>query len=188
MWYLLLIPWMAVLNRWRGSDWPKPWCAFIAKILAGFTIGYLAYPEYWYFSIFIAFGLYWIGEIGGWGKWIGTLIDGKPRPTEKEIELIDNIAKKLTGNYIKQAKIALAIRGFVWWFPAFLIFAYQSPTRFVISVILCSITFPLSIIYTRKFFLEGYAKDSKDAKWVWSCSEVAYGLFHGISLIILVGV
>lgn len=177
---LLLIPIFAILNRWRGSDWPAKHWPFLAKVSCGAILGSRLGGEWWMYPLM--FGLYWAGENWGWGGWIGTLINGKPQ-TIKSLPFIDNIVERIINPKLepmKYASVCLFLRGILWWSSAlsmFWLFGICSLEMFVLMSLLCGIGFPVSILIAVKL-------KSSDA---WALAEVIYGAIHGLVLYLIVG-
>jgi len=181
---LLLIPLLAMLNRFRGANG----FTFIGKIGVVITLLILLFPNTW--SIVVVSILYIIGQSCGWGWWIGSIIDRKPKikPVEGIREEIAHwTANKLTDDYLWYSRIALAIIGFFWWFPVFLaiyIFNDIKLYQLMFPTFICSLGFPTAfdlaiIIYKPiKFDL---VNDN------WELGEVIYGAFQGLSLYIILG-
>lgn len=190
----LLIPIFAILNRWRGSDWPVPQGAFLAKILTGFLLGFIV--NSFEFNLYLAaiaplmFLLYWIGEMPGWGVWIGSIVDDKSRNLNsslnhrvgldtKIIHYIANFFFKEKKNFLRYSYFALFVRGLIWWIPSFvaiLILKNMELFRLSFALIGISALFPVSFGLTR--FLPDYS-------YRWKVGEVIYGAFQGLIFTLL---
>ena len=70
----MIVPAMAVCNRWRGHD---P-CAWIGRMLATACVVFALWQPKWWLAV-IAGLLYHVGSIWlGWGKWVGCITLGRP--------------------------------------------------------------------------------------------------------------
>ncbi len=122
---LLLAIVFAVLNRVRGADiLPKFHLNIIAKILCGTIFGYLVFVNSGSpFALPICIGLYFVGEVPAWGKWVGCLIDKEPRADDDYpkngvghvIHLIANLIIPNNKNHTLYSTLALTLRGIWWW-------------------------------------------------------------------------
>ena len=118
-------------------------------------------------AIFVA---YLIGEAKGWGEWVGSLTrhepwdeqmlqrnyadnEGKTFPFIYQItnffikEKIDGTFEEQCRQYRKHVTLALALRGFYWWLPVYLVLAiFQIITyqEALIIITLLGITFPIA--------------------------------------------
>ena len=159
-------------------------------------------------SVFVA---YLVGESKGWGEWVGSLTrtepwteemlqynykddEGKTFPFIYQItnffikEKIDGTFEEQCKQYRKHVTLALALRGFYWGLPVYLVLAifqiitYQE--AFAIATLL-GIAFPIACeIGKRIKFNKTY-----DLKFIklsfsqgWENQEVVYGMFQGIAL------
>ena len=159
-------------------------------------------------SVFVA---YLVGESKGWGEWVGSLTrtepwteemlqynykddEGKTFPFIYQItnffikEKIDGTFEEQCKQYRKHVTLALALRGFYWWLPVYLVLAiFQIITyqEALIIATLLGIAFPVACeIGKRITFTKTY-----DLKFIklsfsqgWENQEVVYGLFQGIAL------
>lgn len=181
----------AVLNRLRGTDG-------IFSVITSLFIGLVFYAitKDREVSILMAAG-YVLGESMGWGKWIGGIINGITRARQSEVDDkegiyngIHYIANRLfteTEDYQAYCTVALAIRGFYWFFMVLLpltLFGYIGPVFLFIGALILGIGFPLSVYlgnYTEDKFSIEYGYFS--VKGAWEHSEVWYGLMQDIVLI-----
>ena len=185
-----------VLNRWRGTG-------DIFNI-SGFAItGTMLYAFYMFVLVsilsnpiygFIATLLFLVGESYAWGKWIGYLVDYEDEHSQeydskvgKSFPYIHYIANAIVServDYKLYCQVALAIRGFFWWFPLYLLFAYIGLINYYESIIigvLLGIGFPIACYIGRNWRFE------YKSKWLllkrgWENQEIIYGLFQGIAL------
>lgn len=160
---------------------------------------------------------YLVGESKGWGKWVGSLSRVEPW-TEKHLaddyadaegrtfpfihqiansvckEQIDGTFEQKCKQYKKYATLALALRGFYWWFPVYLVMAAFGVISWYIAVIagvVLGLMFPLACEIGKRWKFER-VYDLKVIKLSfspgWENQEVVYGIFQGmvIAIIILV--
>tara|TARA_R110000803_G_scaffold34529_1_gene75305 strand:- start:2730 stop:3233 length:504 start_codon:yes stop_codon:yes gene_type:complete len=114
---------------------------------------------------------YIAGESMGWGEWIGGIIrnDGKPsgRPAGRSNGIEWLATRVTTLNSYKYHIVALGIRGFYWWFLTLMsLFLFINPLIVILSIILLSIGFPISVVITKH----------------WKKAEYLYGLFQDLIL------
>lgn len=186
----------AVLNRLRG----------IGDVLrvGNFRVtGIMLYALYlmivvtmlseWYYGLAFVV-LFVAGESYAWGKWIGYLVDYEDKHSPeydskvgKGFPYIHYIANYIVSeriDYKRYCQVALAIRGFFWWFPLYLLFAYIGLISYfeaIIIGILLGIGFPIACYIGRNWRFE------YKSKWLllkrgWENQEIIYGLFQGIAL------
>lgn len=154
---------------------------------------------------------YLIGEAKGWGEWVGSLT--RPEPWDKALidlvyrddegktfpfiyqitnffikEKIDDTFEEQCKQYRKHVTLALALRGFYWWLPVYLVLAiFQIITyqEALIIVTLLGIAFPIAceigkrITFTRTYDLKFIKLSFSQG---WENQEVVYGIFQGIAL------
>ena len=200
----------ALLNRVRGADIEFRFIKFdfIAKLLMGFTFGFLVSENY--LVIFLCIILFFIGESFGWGKWIGTLIDGKPRYDTQEgrsefiifgrkiviwdgIHHLANLIINERKNHVGYAIIALFIRGIYWFGPLFII-AYLTNScdidKMLIRLGLISMWFPLSILIAEHIKMpniKGFIiSNEHNGKHQWEKAEIVYGFIQGFLIMGLI--
>lgn len=207
----------AILNRIRGGglNYLIKYISGISKPAIGLIISALAYhshPDRWVWWVTLVYiALYWGGESFGWGKWVGTVLDGEPRYSEDEgkIEIfgvtiwdgIHHIANAIVPervNCVLYSKIALVVRGLYWWAPLF-IFSYIIGTvtgmAHVLWVIVIAVGFPGSLLIAKEIKLKipPIMKSVIDGKVVsygdhsqtdknWIEAEVVYGFIQGVVL------
>ena len=138
--------------------------------------------------------LFLLGESYAWGKWVGFLVDYEDEHTPeydskvgKGFPYIHYIANYIVSeriDYKRYCKVALAIRGFFWWLPLYLLFAYIGLISYfeaTIIGVLLGIGFPIACYVGRNWRFE------YKSKWLllkrgWENQEIIYGLFQGIAL------
>ena len=141
-------------------------------------------------SVLIGLG-YLLGESFGWGKWIGSIGTRTPNPNDKEgrkigIHYIANLVFNEKKDYLNYARLALALRGSLWWFLTLLplvIFGYINFLTFAACVVFLGVAFPLSVEIAR---LTQNKISFKGFKGYWEQAEVYYGLAQDIVLIYLI--
>ena len=163
---------MTILNRLRGMY------GYFAKV-NGFILALLFY----YFtrniivSTLIGAG-YILGESFGWGKWIGAIAIRKPNYSTKVarytgIHQIANFFIKEKKDFLNYSRLALAIRGFYWFFLTFIWLAGFVPIYLLIFVMaFLAVGFPLSIELAR----------NKS----WSRAEIYYGFMQDLAIILII--
>jgi len=166
------------LNRLRGT---YLYYSKVIAILLGVIFGLVA--SNYYIGIAVAVG-YLAGESMGWGEWIGGLINGESNVP---------VTRNGTGNGIEWLAtrfynmntfgyhfLALAIRGFYWWFLTLMsLMLYINPIYVCLSILILSIGFPVSVVLAKKYIV--YSD-----KTVWEFSEDIYGLFQDVVLISII--
>lgn len=163
-------------------------------------------------AIFVA---YLIGEAKGWGEWVGSLsrvepwtekllvdnyadAEGKTFPFIHQIansiykEQIDGTFEQKCKQYKKYATLALALRGFYWWFPVYLVMAAFGVISWHIAVIagvVLGLMFPLACEIGKRWKFER-VYDLKVIKLSfspgWENQEVVYGIFQGMVIAIII--
>jgi hypothetical protein len=200
----------AILNRWRGSDFKVGFLKLnhLAKLLICILLGSLIYclaGGSWIIHTIVASILYLIGESFGWGKWVGGLLDRKPRYDEEEgctiifgyriwdgIHHIANFICDERKHNIGYNTTALTIRGMYWWLPLLLYIGFVTtlmPTIIISSIVALSLWFPASVMQAT-FMPDSFPKipylitGDKDVKR-WEIAEVIYGLMQGLVLSVM---
>lgn len=163
-------------------------------------------------AIFVA---YLIGEAKGWGEWVGSLsrvepwtekhlvddyadAEGKTFPFIHQIansickEQIDGTFEQKCKQYKKYATLALALRGFYWWFPVYLVMAAFGVISWYVAVIagvVLGLMFPLACEIGKRWKFER-VYDLKVIKLSfspgWENQEVVYGIFQGMVIAIII--
>lgn len=172
--YVLLF---SIFNRFRGADG----FTIIGKLGTMFLLFFLLWPIWWKGLVISAF--YLLGQSIGWGWWIGYILNGKI--SSKKVDgfrekILSNISKSIfPNNYLYYSYLSLSIVGLLWWLPIILFFNISWIT--ILSIIFCSIGFPLSFEIAKKI---------PDIKFKlindnWEVGELIYGLLIGLGVIIL---
>lgn len=211
--WLLLIPVFAVLNRLRGTgqigSFKKEVTLFSktfdikmnGAILYGLVFGayfVAAIGAYWAF--FLGFALFMIGESFGWGKWVGTLCytdeERRNHPYDYEdqdghkfpyIHHIANLIVDERINYKEYCKVALSIRGWIWFAPILFALSTFASLSFVVAFILSAVLgcgFVVACLvgrdikFTRKYGIFSFAKGWENQEWVYGAIQ---GLIFAIT-------
>ena len=190
----------SALNRLRGTgDVIK-----IGKLVITGTILYALYLGLvigliteWYFGLGTIV-LFLAGESYGWGKWVGSLTRFEPIDKELQescykddegkgfpyIHYVANSMVKERSNYLWYCRVALAIRGFIWWYPVYVLFAFAgliSYTEALVIGVVLGVSFPVACWVGTKIEIEGKI-------WIvnysrgWENQELVYGLMQGMCL------
>ena len=170
------------------------WNHIYALYLA-LVVGFLTMNVYAGLAVLVA---YLVGESYGWGKWVGSLTRFEPMDKELQescynddegkgfpyIHYVANILVKERINYLWYCRVALALRGFVWWYPLYMLFAFVgliSYTEALVIGVVLGIAFPVACWIGTKIYAEGKI-------WIinysrgWENQELVYGLFQGMCL------
>ena len=138
------------------------------------------------------------GESFGWGKWVGALTRWEPMDKELQefcynddegkhfpyIHYMANAIVREKSNYLWYCRVALAIRGFIWWTPIYVLFAFAgliSYTEALVIGILLGLAFPVAcwvgakLDYQGKIWIVNYSRG-------WENQELVYGLMQGMCL------
>ena len=129
-----------------------------------------------------------------WGLWIGYLVDYEDEHSPeydskvgKSFPYIHYVANYIIGekaDYERYCQVALAIRGLVWWLPAYAVLGIAGLLNWVEVVLIgliLAIGFPLACyigswwMYERKFGILEF-------KQGWENQEIVYGLLQGLCL------
>lgn len=187
-----------IFNRWRGTG-----------LIFYKVNGNILYAVYWFLLLFcitnnilygvIFCGLYLLGESYSWGKWVSYLCF--PENHEKEFEnktgksfpfihFTANFIIDQKKDYLNYCRLALALRGFYWFFPMILFLFLISLIdiyQLLFSTILLSFGFPLaaelSRFYNPKLNFKFLICENN-----WETQECIYGFFHflGITLMLFI--
>ena len=172
------------------------------------VLGLLSMNLYAGLAVLIA---YIVGESKGWGKWVGSLsrvepwtekhlvddyadAEGKTFPFIHQIansvckEQIDGTFEQKCKQYKKYATLALALRGFYWWLPMYLVLAAFGVISWYVAVIAgvgLGLMFPIAAELGRRWKFERVY----DLKFIklsfsrgWENQEVVYGAMQGLVL------
>lgn len=187
----------AILNRLRGTG-------DVLRV-GGVTItGVMVYALYlmvvvtvmteWYYGLAFVV-LFLIGESFAFGKWVGFLVDYEDEHTPeydskvgKKFPYVHYIAEMIVSeksNYKRYCQVALAIRGVVWWLPAYAVLGIAGVISWAEVVVIgavLGIGFPVACEIGRnwKFRKEfGVLKFRQG----WENQEVVYGMMQGVCLL-----
>lgn len=199
----------SILNRWRGTG--KIIGPVSGNIVYALVIGFIfVFLTDVYYSFFIGFALFILGEATGWGKWVGTLCyinintpivnriadkEGYSYPwihritelfIKEDIRYKKPLATKLEihKHFIKYCWLALSIRGFYWWIWIYMALAYFEVITYgygVLISILLGISFPIAC------YISNYWDFTYKSKWIsidgnWEKQEIIYGFLQGIPI------
>jgi hypothetical protein len=141
-----------LLNRWRGTgiiftSIPLLTGTLIYSLYLGLLIGFLST---YYYGILISI-LFILGECFGWGKWVGALTSKDYVKAYDDLEgynfpyihYLANFFIKEKEDYLNYCRLALSIRGFVWWTPILILFGCIDLINWY-QVIINSIILPLA--------------------------------------------
>lgn len=189
----------AILNRFRGTGVIFTSVSLIKGVhmyamYIGLVVGLFTK---WYLGL-LAVGLFMAGESFGWGKWVGSLTRWEPMDKElqefcfnddegKHFPFIHYIANFFVNerlHYIRYCQLALALRGFIWWYPLYFMLACAgviSQLEALVIGVLLGIAFPVCCWIGIKLDYEGRVWKI-DYSRGWCNQELVYGLFQGIAL------
>lgn len=185
-----------LLNRWRGTGiiFYKIKGVQIYALYLGLLVGLLSNYLYGLLTII----LFILGESFGWGKWVGCLTDDKPIKNYDDLEgrnfpfihYIANFFIKEKEDYLNYCRLALSIRGFIWWTPILILLGFidlLSWYQVVINSIILAVGFPIGCELSKLWNFE-YKSKFLSISGNWEKQEVIYGLFQFvcISLSILI--
>lgn len=206
---------MAITNRIRGADfylWKIPMHTTI-KIILPVLLAFIACmntpePVRFISVAVIMVVAYRIGELWGWGKWMGTILerhsffednqDGDGEGRKSGVWFIANLFINEKKHFINHCRLALAIRGIYWWLPVLAVFYMVNVITWqemVVSALVLGISFPVSCEIARWYsrtneYYNGY---NLTHRWrftsfvgnSWELSEVIYGWIHGTVFFVL---
>lgn len=183
---------MGILNRLRGT---YGYFAHINGLIIGLVFG-LIFTNPW-LGLALYAG-YVGGESLGWGKWVGAICLNIQDPTDKQLKEMEGeygihqVADFFIddeSDYQGYARLALALRGMLWWLGIIApLIAFGIVTWWIgiIHLLAVGVAFPYA-------FVAGRATEQKfNFKWKffhisghWEHGEVWYGIVQGISLLII---
>ena len=217
IWSLPLL--FAILNRVRGAGY---WVLgiplhTISKIVIPVMLAILIVPfsfsiEFFKLAVLLIL-VYKLGELWGWGKWMGTILkrydfiednqEGDGDGRKSGIYYIANFFINEKANPLNNSRLALAIRGTYWWLPVLGVFYYYNavslPNMLVAAMVL-GVWFPFSCEIARWYELAGQTRWTTGyvvgkqwglpsfVKDSWECSEVIYGFIQGLVFTLLMNV
>lgn len=186
---------LSLLNRWRGTG-----DIFIVHKLR--ITGVVLYTLFFLILFSLLLNVYYgvllgilfvLGESYAWGTWVSYLCYPENHPKEYDskvgrsfpyIHYQANLITPQLKDYAKYCYTALTLRGFYWWLPIYLVFAYAGVISyveaFIISVLL-GVAFPLACNLGQKI-QKSYSYKYFSMNNNWEKQEVVYGIFHEIAL------
>lgn len=176
-----------ILNRLRGLG-------TVWELLGVPIKGNLLYALYIFTLFAVLFGwlagvcaavLYIAGESFAWGKWVGAILRRSSNPAVGDgrsfpyIHYIANSIIKEESDYLNYSRLALVIRGFIWWSPLLILAGVYGLSWWIVAVnsLLLAIAFPISVELGRvlKFKFTVWKIECEGA---WSRQEIIYGFFQ----------
>lgn len=129
--------------------------------------------------------LYTIGESFAWGKWVGAILRRSSNPVDDDgrsfpfIHYIANSIIKEKSDYLNYSRLALAIRGFIWWSPLLIIAGVYGLSWWIVAAnsLLLAIALPISVEVGRIMRFE-FSFWEVDVESAWERSEFVYGIFQ----------
>lgn len=175
-----------LLNRIRGDG----------SILFGYSwqiallIGLLVFLQFGNLYVAAASAIgYYVGELFGWGAWIGTLTNnqktyGDENPPEGYSEGIYWIASHIVDphkNWYRYSQVALTIRGFYWWFLTLAPLYFVTDSLIItMAIIMLSIGFPVACSLGH---MSAKKWNFKYMSGSWEHQEVWYGVMQDVALL-----
>jgi hypothetical protein len=178
---LLLPPAYFFINRWRGTlGW--------GGILHGLLTAAIVFALTFNYIMAIAMGvLVALGEMWGWGKWVGNILaywdkdqawynanrvqidEGK----DNGVHFVANKIVKETEDFKGYTIAAMCARSLLWWAPVLL-----TPLFFGANPIFVALAI---VLITPAFFLGMYLSRNGEGD-TWAQGERYYGIMQGIAL------
>ena len=181
------------LNRWRGTgviftSIPLLTGTLIYSLYFGLLIGFLST---YYYGILISI-LFILGECFGWGKWVGALTSKDYVKAYDDLEgynfpyihYLANFFIKEKEDYLNYCRLALSIRGFIWWTPILILLGFidlLSWYQVAINSIILAVGFPIGCELS-KFWNFEYKSKYLSISGNWEKQEVIYGLLQFICI------
>ena len=179
-----------LLNRWRGTGIVlyKITGVQIYALYLGLLIGFMS--QYYYGILAII--LFLIGESFAFGKWVGFLVSENG---EKEysntngqnfpfIHYIANFFIKEKEDYLNYCRLALSIRGFIWWTPILILLGFidlLSWYQVAINSIILAVGFPIGCELSKLLDFE-YKSNFISIVGNWEKQEIFYGFIQFICI------
>ena len=151
---------------------------------------------------------YLVGESKGWGEWVGTLTSSKELTQADllrnykdnegrgfpyihkianliapEISTCDDLEAKVR-QYLKYARVALALRGMFWWGLVYGVmagFGLVSVIEAVVITVALGVGFPIACELGKRIGFEGKIGVVNFSRG-WENQEIVYGLMQGLCL------
>lgn len=175
-----------ILNRLRGTGNIYKFITgtMLYALYLGLLVGILSN---WYYGL-IAIALFLFGESFGWGKWVGFLVsnnrvidydnyEGRNFPF---IHYLANFFIKEKKDYLNYCRLALTIRGFIWWTPLLILLGFVNLLdwyQVAINSILLAVGFPLASELSRIWHFE-YKSKYLSVVGSWEKQEIIYGFIQ----------
>lgn len=170
----------AILNRLRGQY------AYFAKINA-LVVALLIFAFLGNFYLAIICGLgYLAGEAKGWGVWVGALTSHGGDRDESESRGIEWLAGLFVSraHWLVYCRLALAIRGLLWWLPVFVPLAFAGLYAAPLLAVALAVGFPLAceLGYRTKFI---FTFKKFEVNTAWARQELFYGAMQDAAFLVL---
>lgn len=170
----------AILNRLRGQY------AYFAKINA-LVVALLIFAFLGNFYLAIICGLgYLAGEAKGWGVWVGALTSHGGDRDESESRGIEWLAGLFVSraHWLAYCRLALAIRGLLWWLPVFVPLAFAGLYAAPLLAVALAVGFPLAceLGYRTKFI---FTFKKFEVNTAWARQELFYGAMQDAAFLVL---
>lgn len=182
-----------LLNRWRGTgiiftSIPLLTGTLIYSLYLNILVGYLSN---YYYGFLVAI-LFLIGESFGWGKWVGYLCQNNQPKNYYDLEgynfpyihYIANFFIKEKEDYLNYCRLALNIRGFIWWTPILILLGFidlLSWYQVAINSIILAVGFPIGCELS-KFWNFEYKSNFISIVGNWEKQEIIYGFIQFICI------
>lgn len=207
--YAIAVIFMAFVNRLRGSSGAlmtlgniasfDVTLSFAGTLMGGAVFGIPAvmaaskagFSAPWQaFFMVLVIGAFFFGESWGWDKWVKWLIWKRPKDIafwvrqvpELGIDQLANWIAPETKGYTNHCRVALSLRGLVWWVPVLAVPAALGGVSwfyFVVYVMTLALWFPLACEAVR---LVGDDDGPPGIRNRWEQMEVMYGGIQGAVL------
>ncbi len=177
----------AILNRLRGHGtvWELVGVPIKGNLL--YTI-YIAIIFTIFFGItagIVAGVIFIIGESFAWGKWVGAILRRSSNPADDDgrsfpfIHYIANSIIKEENDYLNYARLALAIRGFIWWSPLLILAGVYGLSWWIVAAnsLLLAIALPISVEAGRVLEFK-FTVWKIECEGAWERQEIIYGFFQ----------
>lgn len=184
---IILLPLPILLNRYRGTGdmfTIRITGTMIYTLYLGLLVGFLST---YYYGILVAI-LFVAGESYSFGKWVGYLVsdnsaielDNKKGSSFPFIHQIANFFIKEKEDYLNYCRLALSIRGFIWWSPILILLGYIDLINWYqvgINSIILSVGFPIACELS-KYWKFNYQSKYLTIQTNWEKQELIYGFIQ----------
>ncbi len=169
-----------ILNRLRGQY------GYFAKVNA-LVVALLIFAFLGNFYLAIICGLgYLAGEAKGWGVWVGALTSHGGDKGESESRSIEWLVGRFIprAHWLAYCRLCLAIRGLIWWLPAFVPLVFMGIYGAPLLAVLLAAGFPLAceLGYRMRFKFKLKKFEIESA---WARQELFYGAMQDLAFLIL---